>query len=175
MLDDRDAQAMIQDILDPQAGMLYNSQQQVFYPGMDLEAALKMTPDFETQEQAQAYALKVQRSAFVKKTWPKFAAFKDLTVKFDATIPEWTSAMTNNTYPHEIKIGPSGWSRQKRTLLHELGHVIDNIQFGHAGYENGHGPVYAGILLKLLKQFVGDTPAQALAAQFKLNHVEVAK
>jgi hypothetical protein len=159
-----------QQIYDPQAAGLYNAQQQIFYPGMGLEDAIAMPPDFHTEAEARAFARRVQRSALVKKLYPKFAAFRDLTVVF-TDLPRWISAQTDNAYPFEIQIGSTGWSRQKRTLLHELAHVVDNVEFNHRTSKDGHGPAYAGIYLKLLKEFVGDTAADALAAQFKLSHV----
>jgi putative metallohydrolase (TIGR04338 family) len=57
------------------------------------------------------------------------------------------------------------WARTELVLLHEVAHCLTPASFA------AHGPVYAGVLLALVRRGMGPAPAQALEDAFARHRV----
>lgn len=163
---------------DPQADRLYRIQARTFFPGYHSAAAAgKLPKDFLTTDDMAAFALDIQRSAYAKKHWPKFAAGK--AVRFfegiesdalaeifgdvddnDPTYLAYGADASTNNAALTIAVRDNGLGHSKSVVLHEMAHVINDFQ----GIMRDHGPDFLGIMLKLVRQYMPEKYAPFVRA-----------
>jgi hypothetical protein len=83
-------------------------------------------------------------------------------------------------YPHNHggwgsrdAIGLDRWARQKRIIIHELAHVVDQNENGSSGHvtHQDHGWQFAAIHIRLTQMGLGTDAAKALRASYQKNNI----
>lgn len=101
--------------------------------------------------------------------WRRHSPVKHVRVKYP--VYGKLSGITLEDNVAVVEFGP--FSLTKPCLLHELGHVLDYHPGTSADdMERDHDPVYAGILLALVKKYMGAWEAKRLERCFRHRHVQ---
>ncbi len=141
---------------DFQRSRLYSAQTRLLPAGL---SGRQFDPDgINGHLQIESYLKRVVESDWFKKRWP-YIISSELWVMNGEGPTARGGATTDNGYV--IKL-PS-WAREERLALHELAHVCT---LGDA-----HGKVFAGVLLELIRYWMGQTAAAMLEDGYTKNIV----
>lgn len=163
-------QAMIDRYLSgpSQTERVYFAQHRAFRDEGNMANEYRPKVDFATRRELELFAEQVRTSKFVAKHWPKTAKQPAIYELFNVIPGDWPVGREEgpegqtNIEQRIIQISEKGAS--KATVLHELAHLIDgDSSTGQEIYmadpSGGHGPRYVGILLALIREFIGVSEA----------------
>ena len=74
-----------------------------------------------------------------------------------------------STRGRDIMLPP--WARHEAVILHEIAHVVTDV-LHHGTPVASHGPEFAGVLLGLVREFMGEGHAAALVDGFRAHRVQ---
>lgn len=174
-IDDYMLQSLKSMVYDPQAQYLYKAEEDALYPGKSLDETMAMPARFASSKEATQWAREVQRNPKVAALWPRFAASRPLNVTIEH-LPYGAGARTENG-TDEISLSDNGFGNSEESLLHEIAHVIVGREYqastSDMRTDEGHGPLFSGVYLRLMKEIKGDAVAATLAQSMKKNRVQV--
>lgn len=167
-------QSLQAGVYDPQAQYLYKAEEETFFPGLSLDQAMALPVRFKSSEEATKWARKMQTDPRVAALWPKFAASKPLNVAI-GQLPYGAGARTE-AETDDIEISNNGFGNTEDSVIHEMAHVIVHREYHAAtsdmATDEGHGPLFTGIFLRLNKEIKGEEHARKLQEKLQSNNVE---
>lgn len=187
--------AALEELLGHQQGpTLYMASLKTFWPGSEkwvhgdgenknelIRIGKEYLPEYASLAEQQAEVKRIQRSAFAKEHWPKFAAAAEVVLR---TEPDPSSAHTDyssrlGTLLPTIYLPDTGWGRSRAVLLHELAHAVDAYENPitdpfRAMFDDGHGARFAKLNIEMIREFYSKEMGDKLEANFKAGGVEIA-